>query len=191
MGSDKTAEEYEKWLRVITLLHHAGNIACKYVFHDKGKIPDNGNRLYEHLLLNERDLKRKCRQEQLELIYPKNKITDTSKWDITLFTCVIHIIFGHDKYYKDFIDELRDYRNSFFHKGTVQMSQDEFNEDWDKISKFFVRYGVEQSDIDTMKTCNLDLNQNYSNAYSEAKAFEKEMKKRNIIQKGMHQIHFP
>ena len=176
MDGEKVAVKYENWLRILTFIHFAGWTACKHVLHNLEHLPINAGQLYNALKAKESQFKKLrskniIKQNQYDLIFPANGLTDISKWDITLFTLVIRVMFGKQKY-QMLVDELRDWRNENFHKGKVWFSKNEFNQKWNDLLHFFGQYGVNVNRIAKLKKCSLDKKSQYWNAYLDSKLLQ-------------------
>ena len=100
-------KEYEKWLRVATLIDFAGKYLCRKVLHDQEQLPTEGAKLYQELV----GLKNKiCRfKDQYDTLCPPNGITDETKFDLTLYTSIIQQKFPNK--YDSLVIDLRHARS--------------------------------------------------------------------------------
>ena len=95
-------------------------------------------------------------QKQYDDIFPADGITDTSKWDITLFILVITTMFGKRKHKR--IQKLRNIRNEIFHNPNMEIPNKGFYKKWKELEQIFCYYGVDKKVIDDLKTCSLSQN---------------------------------
>ena len=64
----------------------------------------------------------------MEILCPSNGRTDESKFDLTLYTSLIQVMFQSK--YDCLINDLRKYRNYLCHMGNKDMSDSEFKKEW-------------------------------------------------------------
>lgn len=111
----------EKWLRLVTLIEYGGTVLCKKILHRTEGLPNDGAQLFYQLLPY-----KKCMQfdDQKQILCPLNKITDESKFDITLYTRLIEKMFvgRHNLLIKD----LRKTRNDLHHLANKDISDSDF-----------------------------------------------------------------
>ena len=145
------SQEYEKWLRIMTLIDFAGRRLCRDVLFTKEKLPTDGALLYQEL----KDLKSTiCRfQDQKEILCPANGITDHTKFDLTLLTSIIEKKFG--KKYKSLVSDLRAARNEEFHRGDKKLSTTEFEQLWNNTTDMLTQYGFNISLVNELKCCDI------------------------------------
>ena len=118
-------EKSEKWLRLVTLIDYAGRQLCQEVLHKQEGLPCDGAQLYSKL----EPYKGKMQYEdQKKILCPSNGITDESKFDLTLYTKLISVMYKPT--YDSLIQDLRDYRNHLYHMGNKDMSESTFDHEW-------------------------------------------------------------
>ena len=156
-AKDKIIKEYENWLRLITLIDFGGQHLCRDVLFQRENLPTDGTLLFKIL----EPLKGKMKfQDQREILCPDTKKTDCSKFDLTLFTSVIANLFK-DKY-KSLVKDLRDARNTEFHRGNKQqLSDNEFKPLWYKTSLMLQGHSLDFQLIKDLEKCNLFSNPKY------------------------------
>ena len=98
-------------------------------------------------------------QDQREILCPSSQKTDCSKFDLTLFTSVISNLFK-DKY-ESLVKDLRDARNTEFHRGNKKLSDNEFKLLWYKTSIMLHDHGLDFQLIEDLEKCNLFSNPKY------------------------------
>lgn len=149
--------DYEKWLRVAVLIDFAGKHLCRTVLHTKEQLSTDGAKLYKEL----EGLKSKiCRfKDQHEVLCPSNKITDESKFDLTLYTSVIEKKFPNK--YNSMVNDLRQARNREFHRGNKSISDKEFNQLWNDTTQMLQSHGFDLQLVGNLKTCDLSLNEHF------------------------------
>lgn len=145
------SQEYEKWVRVITLIDFAGRRLCRDVLFNQEKLPTDGALLYEEL----KGLKSAiCRfQDQADILCPTNGITDHTKFDVTLLTSIIDQKFG-DRY-KSLVSDLRNARNRECHRGDKKLSVTEFEQLWNDTTDMLKKYGFDLSLVNDLKWCDI------------------------------------
>ena len=169
MAGEQIAIQYENWIRLLTLIHCVGLEVCKNILHHMENLPVDGVQLYQVLngkrvefdrLLRKNVLK----QDQYNFIFPGNGVTDISKFDITLFTFVITVMFGKPKY-QQLVGELRKWRNEEFHQGEIKMTKVDFDIKWNAIFQLVGNYGIDPNNFADLRTCALDRQSQISNRY--------------------------
>ena len=150
------SKEYENWLRLITLIDFGGNHLCRDVLFQRENLPTDETLLFKIL----EPLKEKMKfQDQREILCPSSQKTDCSKFDLTLFTSVISNLFK-DKY-ESLVKDLRDARNTEFHRGNKELSDNEFKLLWYKTSIMLHDHGLDLQLIEDLEKCNLFSNPKY------------------------------
>ena len=158
VAKDNPCQEYEKWVRLTTLIDFAGRHLCYDVLFKTEKLPTDGALLYAEL----ESLKSKiCRYpDQCEIVFPSSKITDHNEFDLTLFTSIIANKFG-DKY-KKLVDDLRHVRNKEFHRGNKKtLSDTEFNKLWNDITNMLESHGFDMKLVIDLKSADLLSHQKF------------------------------
>ena len=147
-AKDNLCQEYEKWFRLTTLIDFAGRHLCYDVLFKQEKLPTDGALLYTEL----ESLKSKiCRfQDQREIVFPSNRITDHNKFDLTLFTSIIENKFVNK--YKTLVDDLRGVRNKEFHRGNKTLSDTEFDKLWNDITDMLENHGFDMKLVGDLNT---------------------------------------
>ena len=169
MPGQQIALQYESWIRLLTLIHCVGFEVCKNILHNLEQLPVDGAQLYQALNGKRADFNKLLRknvlkQDQFNLIFPGNGVTDITKFDITLFTFVITVMFGKRKY-QQLVEELRKWRNEEFHQGQIQMTKADFNAKWNAFIQLVGNYGINPNDYVDLKTCALDEQSQLANRY--------------------------
>ena len=151
------SQEYENWLRLITLVDFAGRSLCRDVLFKLEKLPEDEVQLFKVL---EPLKSRICRyQGQGEILCPPTGKTDHSKFDVTLFTSIIAVKFGNK--YKSLVDYLRNVRNKEFHKGDKSLSGSDFNQLWNDTGQMLVNFGFDPKLVKEVKESDLFSHQKF------------------------------
>ena len=151
------SQEYENWLRLITLVDFAGRSLCRDVLFKLENLPEDEVQLFKIL---EPLKSRICRyQDQREILCPPAGKTDHSKFDVTLFTSIITVKYGNK--YKSLVDDLRSLRNKEFHKGDKSLSGSDFNQLWSDTSHVLVNHGFDPKLVNDMKDVDLFSHQKF------------------------------
>ena len=139
----------ERWLRLVTLIDYAGLKLCKDVLHRKEGLPDDGAQLYCRL----KDFKNKMQfKSQKEILSPTNRIIDESKFDITLYTKLIEVMFKPK--YDLLIKDLRENRNVLCHMANKDISESEFEKKWKHVCEILERHDFTEK-VENLKNSNL------------------------------------
>ena len=145
------SQEYKNWLRLMTLVDFAGRSLCRDVLFNKENLPEDEVQLFRQLKPFESKI---CPYKyQRETLCPLTGKTDHSKFDVTLFTNIIKVLFK-DKY-KSLVDDLKNARNRESHRGNKSISDSDFNQLWNDTSKMLVDHGFESKVVDEVKQCDL------------------------------------
>ena len=139
----------EKWLRLVTLNNYAGTILCKDVLHTKEGLPVDGAQLYQKLLVYKDQMKF---NDQKEILCPSNGITDESKFDVTLYTSLIDVMFKSK--YNRLIKDLRNNRNHIYHMANKDISESDFEKEWNNACAMLQGHGFAEM-VKDLKNCNL------------------------------------
>ena len=142
-------EHNEKWLRLVTLIDYAGLKLCKDVLHKKEGLPDDGAQLFQKLKPYENKMQYKS---QKEILCPSNGITDESKFDITLYTKLIEVMFKPK--YNLLIQSLRDNRNDLCHMANKDISESEFEKKWKHLCEMLKKHDFTEN-VEDLKNSNL------------------------------------
>ena len=169
MAGEKIAVKYENWIRLVTLIHYVGFEVCKYIVHTVENLPVDGAQLYQVLNGKRADFdkllrKNVLKQDQYDFIFPGNGVTDIKKFDITLFTFVISVMFGKRKY-QQLVEELRKWRNEEFHQGQIEMTKVDFDNKWNAFLQLVGNYGIDPNDFADLRTCALDKQTQVAHRY--------------------------
>ena len=150
-------KRYEKWLRLITLVHHAGKEICYNLLFIKRKLPTNGRTLYDFLKVNDTRIKPEGKQK--DVLYPQNRNTDMNEFDIPLYTKIIQGLYG--LHYCTLVGDLRALRNKLFHKGNTDLTEKEFKDLWEQTSKKLESHEFDMRSVAGLKECDFDQLQEY------------------------------
>ena len=130
----------ERWFRLVSLIDYAGRQLCKEVLHSTEGYSCDGRTLYVEL----EPYKEKMQyQDQKLILCPSNGITDESKFDLTLYTKLLEVLFKPK--YASMIRDLRKYRNKLFHMGNKHMSELDFEFRWSDTCKMLRSHGFTES----------------------------------------------
>ena len=154
---DSLSKNYQNWLRLVTLIDRAGNKIWYDILHIKEGLRTDGNLLYNFLKNDKQHIN--PTRGQLVILYPQNQITDESKFDLTLYTRIIHGLYGYR--YKEFFDDIRDLRNTEFHRGRTKISDAEFQNLWSRASSLLRKHNFDMSSIAGLKYCKFSRPQQY------------------------------
>ena len=126
----------EKWLRLVTLIDYAGTQLCKDILHTKEGLPYDGAQLYCQLIVYKDKMQFK---KQKEILCPPNGMTDENKFDITLYTNLIGAMFNSK--YDALINDLRNKRNHLHHMAKKDMSETDFESEWNSTCAMLQGHG--------------------------------------------------
>ena len=133
-------------------------------FHPPGTLPQVLNN--SRILLEDLKTKRVIRDAQWEKLFPSSgDPPDTKTFDITLLHLLIRSIYhstlnwakwnampaDSDQTCLANIIRIRCFRNSHSHRSSTGISDDEFDDLWDKISSALAALGLDQTEIDRLK----------------------------------------
>ena len=156
---DSTCQRYEKWLRVVTLVHFGCKKICFDLLHIEERLPTDGEELYIYLAFHKQSINPQHFQEHV--LFPPDKITtDESKFDVALYTRIIQGLFGTK--YNMLLDDLRKLRNKEFHRGNIQLTKEEFIELWRETSSILESHGFDMDLVDGLKDCEFSQLHKYS-----------------------------
>ena len=139
----------EKWLRLVTLIDYAGFKLCEEVLHKKESLPYDGVQLYCKLKVYKDQMQYK---DQKEILCPPDGVTDESKFDITLYTRLIEVMFQSK--YNLLINDLRKNRNHLYHMANKDISQSEFENEWHSTCAMLQGHGFTET-VQDLKNDNL------------------------------------
>ena len=143
-------KDYEQWFRLLVFVNFAGKNLCREILHEKEKLPRDGAKLYDCLKHYNNKMQFQIHEE---VLYPPNKITDVSKFDLYIYLMVIGVMFG-DKY-KIFLDDVRTMRNEIFLMEELTRYALYFEEQWYQACNIFNKYGFNTELIRDLQTCDL------------------------------------
>ena len=157
MSSNTLTYQDQKYrLQLIATLDKQGREALRNVFHNIYKFPKTPAMLYKELkkTVHEEKLKKLLKKktlslEQWKLIYPSTQETDSKNFDITLLRLLIRNCtplpppikgWGEDIDESDYskaacIVRLVELRNKLFHSPTIDLTEEEFDDYWFKLSQ--------------------------------------------------------
>ena len=151
VANNNLFQDYEKWLRLATLIDFAGRHLCHTVLHAKEHLPTDGAELYKEL---EGFKSKICRyKDQQEILCPSNGITDENKFDVTLYTNITEKKFP--KRYDSLVTDLRNARNTECHRGNKKLSDSEFNQLWNDTTQMLQKHGFDIQLVGSLRTCGL------------------------------------
>ena len=148
---------YEKWLRLMTLIDHAGKKICHDLLFITERLPEDGKLLYK--ILKDNEFYIKPNREQGLFLYPDNHCTDKSKFDITLYTRIIQGLYGNKYVY--YLNNLRKLRNKLFHTGSTNLTQADFETLWRDASNTLESYNFDMNSVAGLKDCEFSLPHEY------------------------------
>ena len=143
------SQEYKNWLRLMTLVDFAARSLCRDVLFNKEKISENEEELFQ--LLKPLESKICPFKDQRKILCPSTGKTDHSKFDVTLFTNIIKVLFK-DKY-EPLVEDLKKARNRESHRGDKSLSESDFNQLWNDTSQMLEKYGFDPKLVDEVKEC--------------------------------------
>ena len=147
-------DKYQKWCRLVILLHESGETICKDILYKMG-IADlsNGAEIYQKLETHKEKIKKMAFYQQ-KILLPYGKVIDTSKLDVSLQTHIIRILDTTKNY--PLIGKLRDHRNELFHMSECKrdMAERQFKKYWDQISELLTAHCFDVNKLNYLKTDN-------------------------------------
>ena len=151
--------QYKNWVRIFLLIDYGGREVCDNVLFNKENWPTDGAELFKRL----KPLQSKiCKYpDQREILCPSSGKTDHNKFDVTLFTRIIEVLFGST--YQSLVKDLRDARNNECHRGNKELSDTDFNQLWQRITKMLENYGFDVRSVDNLKAGDPFLDQRFKN----------------------------
>ena len=90
--------------------------------------------------------------DQKEILCPSNGITDESKFDVTLYTSLIDVMFKPK--YNRLIKDLRNNRNHIYHMANKDISESDFEKEWNSACAMLQGHGFAEM-VEDLKNCNL------------------------------------
>lgn len=155
-AKDEISKEYENWLRLMTLIHFGGKHLCRDVLFKQENLPTDGALLFKAL----EPIKSKMKfADQREIICPTTGITDSGEFDLTLFTSVIENLFKGK--YTSLVKDLRNARNTTFHKGNTRLSDNKFKKLWYETIYMLHGHGLDLQLVVDLEMCDLLSHQQY------------------------------
>ena len=146
---DILCKRYEKWLRLLILIHHAGTKICHCLLHTERRLPNDGKELYKFLRINKERIK--ADEYQKCILYPPDQNTDESNFDITLYTKIIKGLYGRK--YDTLVGDLRKLRNNIWYKGDPELTEEEFENLWEEASKTLTSHHFDMNSVAGLKEC--------------------------------------
>lgn len=144
--------KYQRWSRLVILLFQGGQSICKNILAEMGiKDTTDGAEVYGILKPYEKKIK-KLGFYQRKTLLPDSEIIDITKMDISLSTHIIQILDTQQNY--SLIAELRYKRTELFFmsEGKRDITQQQFSDNWDKISKLLTTLNYDMNLINYLKT---------------------------------------
>lgn len=154
-------EQHQNWLRIVLCLDFVGLPALKRILHDEIGAPEDGKKLYIYLYQFKSSFEQEeISADQREKILPISKITDTDKFDITLYSLIINNIIKCNKLKiqtnRKFIYGLKNFRNRIYHMGDKKMEEADFEREWSLVIRFFHCYNkFNTKSVTSLKTDSL------------------------------------
>ena len=147
---------YENWLRLIACIDFAGKSLCHEILHKKEKLPSDGAQLYTKLEIYKSEMHYQIYEE---ILCPPSKIIDENKFNLLIYTAVIHLMIG-DKY-DELIYDVRDMRNKIFHMKDVSCCTTNFEQLWSEACDMLSNHGFDVNLIKALRNCHLTLEEEY------------------------------
>ena len=147
---------YENWLRLVVLIDSAGKRLCYEILHKKEELPSDGAQLYSKLESYKTKMDYQIHEE---ILCPPSKIIDENKFDLLIYTVVIHLMFGAK--YDGLIYDVRDMRNKIFHMKDVSDCTANFEQLWSEACAMLHKHGFNTKLLKVLKTCDLSLVEKY------------------------------
>ena len=144
------SEDYDKWFRLLVFVNFAGKNLCREILYNKEGLPRDGAKLYDKLKDYNNEMQFQIHEE---IIYPSNKITDESKFNLYIYLMVIDVMFGEK--YKNFLEDVRTMRNEIFHMEEVRKCTEHFEQLWCEACKMFSYHGFDTELIRDLQNCDL------------------------------------
>ena len=143
---------YENWLRLVILIDSAGKRLCYDILHEKEQLPLDGGQLYFKL----ESYKTKMHyQIHKEILCPPSKIIDENKFDLVIYTAVIHLMFGAK--YDTLIYDVRDMRHKIFHMKDVWNCTANIEQLWNEACTVLCKHGFDVKSLNVLRTSDLSL----------------------------------
>ena len=141
---------------MVVLINSAGKSLCYDILHEKEQIPPDGAQLYSKL----EECKNKMNYPiNKDILCPSSKVIDESKFDLMTYATVIHLMFGTK--YSNFIDDVREMRNSIFHMKDKCICSGNFNQLWCDAWNMLQKYGFDTKLFINLSTCDLSSLKEY------------------------------
>ena len=150
MSSSIILVSYENWLRLVVFIDYAGKKLCYEILHEKEQLPLDGAQLYLKL---ERYKTKMHYQIHKEILCPSSKIIDENKFDLVIYTAVIHLMFGAK--YDSPIYDVRDMRHKIFHLKDISNCMANIEQLWNEASTVLFKHGYDVKSLNFLKTCDL------------------------------------
>lgn len=154
---DNLRKEFPNWLRLAVLVDYAGRELCYEVLFTKENLPKDGALLYKELEYLKSDPR--LFKDQYKTLFPTNRKTDYTAFDVTLLTKIIKSKFGNK--YKQLVDDLREARNKECHRGKKELPDNEFHQLWNEITDKLKQHNFNLQLIADLKECDIFSNQVY------------------------------
>ena len=142
-------KRYEKWQRLVILVHHAGTKICHNLLHAERRFPNDRTELSEFVRINEKHIKPDKYQKLI--LYPPDQRTVESNFDITLYTKIIQGLYGWE--YNRLVDDLRKLRNNIWYKGDPELIEEEFEILWQEVSETLTSHYFDMNSVAGLKEC--------------------------------------
>ena len=152
--------KYQKWCRLVILLHEGGEEIVKNILDHIGVDITDGAEIYKKLKPHEKTKIKKKLPYLQQLLLPPGGVVDATKLDFSALCHIIEVL-DTDKQFP-LIGELRNRRNKFFHMSAEDkdMTEQQFNKYWKEISQLLTDFGYDVNMLTGLKTDN-QLNEDH------------------------------
>ena len=90
-----------------------------------------------------------------EVLCPPSKIIDENKFDLVIYTAVIHLMFGAK--YDTLIYDVRDMRHKIFHMKDVWNCTANIEQLWNEACTVLCKHGFDVKSLNVLRTSDLSL----------------------------------
>ena len=140
---------YERWIRLMTLIHYAGLIVCRQILHNpiRNGLSKDKKKLFsalqqEYSRTNGSNKAWKLFPDQKQLLIPHDGETESDRFDISLIINVIYRFKCHkaETGLNGLLDKLKTFRNKWFHGGNPDLDLIPFRKEWKLIMQLFMDF---------------------------------------------------
>ena len=140
---------YENWLRLVVLIDSAGKSLCYEILHKKEQLSTDDLQLYLKLESYKNQMHYQIHKE---ILCPSSKIIEEDKFDLLIYSAVIHL-FGAK--YDELIDDVRDIRNRIFYMKDISNCTANFKQLWKQARDMLSNHGFDIKPLNVLRTCDL------------------------------------